>query len=376
MSETTRVAFIVNSLRFGGAEKHTLELFNGLDSSEFHKDLIYLKREEHLLDQVDFDQGKTYCGDFDKGWDISGLLRLANRIKKSKPDVLVCVNNYPLFYGYLARWIAGTHCRIIEVFHSTELPKKEDSKMRLVYRHFFNRCDGIVYVSQNQREYWEARGIDSDKGIVIHNGVNTDYFFSKYSSEERITIRQRYGFSFNDFIVGICAALRPEKKHEELLEAIQKLKSDGLDVKCLIIGDGPRRTAIQQKISSLGLEHDVSITGFQKDVRDFVDACDCIAIVSHQETFSIAALEAMAIGKPMVMSDIGGSAEQVSGGVNGYLFPAADTGALAEAISKLSDSEHRDKLGKMARKIVKRDFGLNGMLEKYAKLFSRGRTGT
>lgn len=369
MNVRTSVTFVINSLRFGGAEKHTLELFNGLDSRRFHKGLIYLKREEHLLDQVDSTQGELRCAGFDKGWDFVGLRRLAAWIKEMRPDVLVCVNTYPLFYSYLARWLSGHRCRIVEIFHSTELPQKEDQQMRLVYRHFFNRSDGIVYVSENQRTYWEGRGICKDKGIVVHNGVDTEYFCNCYSREAKLALRERFGFTSSDFIIGICAALRPEKQHEDLVEAIARLKSDGLNAKCLIIGDGPRRVAIKEKTSSIGLENDVSIAGFQTDIRPFVAACDCMAIVSHQETFSIAALEAMAMGKPMAMSAIGGAAEQVQDGVNGFLFPAGDVDALAEALRKLVDTVHREELGKRAREVVERDFGLNAMLVKYAQLF-------
>ncbi|MEW7985097.1 MAG: glycosyltransferase [Candidatus Thiodiazotropha endolucinida] len=369
MSEHVNVAFIVNSLRFGGAEKHTLELFNGLDSRRFRKGLIYLKREEHLLDQVDCTQGELWCADFNKGWDFVGLQRLANKIRKTRPDLLVCVNTYPLFYGHLARWLSGHRCQIVEIFHSTKLPQKEERQMCLVYRRFFNRSDCIVYVSENQRAYWEGRGICKDNGIVVHNGVDTEYFCNWYSSEAKLALRDRFGFTSSDFIIGICAALRPEKQHEDLVEAIARLKSGGLNAKCLIIGDGPRRAAIKEKTTSIGLENDVFIAGFQTDVRSFVAACDCMAIVSHQETFSIAALEAMAMGKPLVMSAIGGAAEQVQDGVNGYFFPVGDVNALAEALHKLADSAHREEMGKKAREVVERDFGLNTMLHKYARLF-------
>lgn len=370
MNARVTVAFVVNSLRFGGAEKHTLQLFNGLPADRFRPALAYLKREEHLLLEADPARGPIWCADFGKGWDFAGLRRLAGWVKAMQPDVLVCVNTYPLFYGHLARRLSGRSCRIVEIFHSTELPAREDRQMRLVYRPFFNRSDRIVYVSTAQRAYWEGRGMRGDRGQVIHNGIDTEGFRDRYTAEEKTALRQRHGFAAGDFVIGICAALRPEKRHEDLIEAIARLKSDGLPAKCLIIGDGPRRAAIEEKITGTGLENDVAIAGFQADVRPFVAVCDCMAIVSHQvETFSIAALESMALAKPMVMSAIGGAAEQVRDGENGYLFPAGDLAALARALRKLANPEHRAELGERARSNIERDFGLQVMLDKYARLF-------
>lgn len=364
------VAFIVNSLRFGGAEKHTLQLFNGLANRGFKSALAYLKREEHLLHEAESASGPVWCADFGRGWDFEGVRRLADWISNVKPDILVCVNTYPLFYGYLARWMSGHRCQIVEIFHSTELSARDERKMRWVYRPFFNRSNCIIYVSNAQRAYWESRGLHKELGVVIHNGIDTDRFKDGYTIEDKIALRERFGFKSSDFVIGICAALRPEKKHEDLIEAIAHLIKKGIPARCLIIGDGPRLSAIEAASSSLGLVHELAITGFQLDVRPYVSACDCMSIVSHQvETFSIAALESMALGKPMVMSAIGGAAEQVRDGENGYLFPAGDVEALSVALHKLVDRQHRAKLGDCARAITVRYFGLDRMLDTYAQIF-------
>lgn len=370
MSEPVTVAFVVNSLRFGGAEKHALQLFNGLPAERFRVALAYLKRDEHLLAEADPARGPIWCADFGKGWDYGGLRRLADWVRRHRPDVLVCVNTYPLFYGHLARSLAGRRCRIVEVFHSTDLPKGEARKMHWIYRPFFNRSDTIVYVSQAQRAHWEARGLRRERGVVIHNGIDTERYRDDYGVEEKAAMRARYGFAAGDFVVGICAALRPEKRHEDLIEAIARLRAQGIPAKGLIIGDGPRRAAVEERIAELGLARDVAIAGFQADVRPFVAACDCMAIVSHQETFSIAALESMALGRPMVMSAIGGAAEQVRVGVNGYLYPAGDIEALTRALLRLTEPAHRMELGRQARALVEQNFGRQKMLDRYAELLS------
>ncbi|MES9825021.1 MAG: glycosyltransferase [Candidatus Thiodiazotropha endolucinida] len=369
MNNEIRVVFVINSLRFGGVEKGTVTRFNKISSNLFRKGLVYLKNEEHLLSQINKDSGLVWCAHFNKGWDFSGLWRLSAWMKTFQPDVILCVNTYPLFYGYLARLLSGSKTKLFVSFHSTILDGREDRLMRYVYRFFFNRSDHIIYVSTTQRAYWESRGLHRDLGMVIHNGVDTEYYVNHYASKEITAIRKRFGFDASDYLVGICAALRPEKQHEDLIEAIARLKFRGIPAKCLIIGDGPRRNAIEEKVRGFGLEKDVAITGFQCDVRLFVAACDCMALVSQTEAFSNVALESMALGKPMVMSAVGGAAEQVSDGVNGYLFPASDVESLVAALLKLANSAHREEMGKKAREVVERDFGLDAMLEKYVQLF-------
>jgi glycosyltransferase involved in cell wall biosynthesis len=121
----------------------------------------------------------------------------------------------------------------------------------------------------------------------------------------------------------------------------------------------------------LDLAPQVRITGFMEDVRPLVDMCDVMALVSHGvETFSIAALEAMALQKPMVMSRVGGAAEQVIDGVNGYLYRRGDIDALTEALSRLSDVQQRERMGRQARSIVEQQFSLPLMIDAYERLFS------
>lgn len=365
------VVFVVSSLCFGGAEKHTLQLFNSLDPVLFRLGLVYLKRQEHLSAQIRPERlPQVWCADFGRGLDTAGMLRLRKWLGFFSPDAVVCVNTYPLFYGHIASWLNGGRSKIVEIFHSTELPPSDDRSMRWVYRHLFNRSDKIVYVSETQRRYWEHRGIRRDLGICLHNGIDTDYFCDRYTSEQKNMVRSRHGFSTHDFVVGICAALRPEKRHVDLLRAIARLKADGLPAKCLVIGDGPCRSEIESGITALGLASSAAITGFQEDVRPFIAACDCMALVSQIEAFSLSALEAMAMGKPMVMSDVGGAAEQIVNGEHGYIYPRGDIDRLTEALQAFYDPGNRLKFGEAARRRVDGRFRYDQMVERYSALLA------
>src|SRR6185503_13754499 len=139
------------------------------------------------------------------------------------------------------------------------------------------------------------------------------------AGEEVSRIRAALGYEAGEYVVGMCAALRPEKNHIQLIEAIAILRARGIRARALVIGDGPMRPAIEARAKEVGVAEEVRITGFQQDVRPFVSACDTMVLCSTTiETFSLAALEAMALARPVVHSDIGGAAEMISSGDNGF----------------------------------------------------------
>src|SRR4029077_13405288 len=114
-----------------------------------------------------------------------------------------------------------------------------------------------------------------------------------------------------DYVIGICAALRPEKNHVQLVDAVAALRARGIPARALVIGDGPMRPAIEARARAAGVADEVRITGFQQDVRPYLAACDTAVLCSTTiETFSLAALEAMALGRPGAHSDLRGRREE------------------------------------------------------------------
>ena len=205
--------------------------------------------------------------------------------------------------------------------------------------------------------------------MYIYNGIDTLHFADTYSVEEKTELRARYRYISSDFVVGICAVLRPEKNHIELLKAIKMLKNDGMSVKLLIIGDGPQRENIESITYEYELTNDVAITGFQTDVRLYLAACDMFAITSSSvETFSLAILEAMSMSKPVVASNIGGASEQIEHGYNGYLYELGDIGLLSKALIELSNIEKSKEMGAVGRIKAQEFYSQKIMLQAYEKM--------
>src|SRR5205814_9674495 len=117
-----------------------------------------------------------------------------------------------------------------------------------------------------------------------------------------------------------------------------------------LIGDGPTRAVVQARARSLVVEREVTVTGFREDVRPYLAACDVVCLCSlTTEALSLAAIEAMAMAKPLVHSQVGGATELIEPGRNGLLFPPGDTGALVECLSQLTDCDTRFAMGRSAR---------------------------
>jgi glycosyltransferase involved in cell wall biosynthesis len=364
--------FVLSSLRIGGAEKHVVTLINNLDQERFRCSLVYLKDEADLLPQIDRSRvkGALYCASVQRKLDIAALNRITDTVCLDAIDVIVCTNMYALLYGSIAKKMARTGAKVVEVFHTTQLRTWKDKLQMLLYHPIFRACDKLIYVCESQRSFWKKRALQARSDAVIYNGIDVDHFFDRYSDAEKSSIRLRYGFGRTDYVIGLCAALRPEKSHGDLLQALAILKSKGIAAKCLFIGDGPERKKIENQISTLGLEQDAKITGFADDVRTLIASCDVMALVSHSvETFSIAALEAMALGKPLVMSDVGGAREQVMDGENGYVFSHGNIEPLAKALIDLSDVSLRSKMGNSARSIVAGQFTLSRMISSFDDVF-------
>jgi glycosyltransferase involved in cell wall biosynthesis len=362
------VLFIVNSLETGGAEKQVVSVLNHLDSRRFRLHLAYLKRNEQLLAQLRRERlAALVCCDVARRVDGSAIRRLRELIAGADIDAIVCTNPYSTLYGHLAQRGSGADPRLVTVFHTTLLRGLKQRVEMLLYRRLFNRSDLLVYVCESQRSYWRQRGVRPAADEVIYNGIDTDYYTDRRTAGERLAFRRSLGLGDEDYVVGLCSVFRPEKAHGDLLDAISKLRSRGVPAKALLIGDGPERATIERTVFRLGLEEHVLITGLKEDVRPFIGACDVMTLVSHSvESFSLAALESMSLGKPMILSDVGGARELVTHGEHGFFFKPGDIEALAMHLGRLTHRLLREQLGSAAALRVREHFTVQAMSDRFA----------
>lgn len=367
-SPPARLLFIMNSLEVGGAEKQVVTLLNHLDTRRFRLHLAYLKSGASLRPQLREERlEEVICGEARRWLDHRAIGRLRALSAARCIDAIICTNPYSMLYGHLARSARPT-ARLATVFHSTVLHSHKERAQMLLYRRLFRRCDLLLYVCESQRRYWRARGLHPAADGVVYNGIDTERYSDCRPQAERLAFRRSLGVRDQEYLIGLCSVMRPEKAHGDLLAAVARLHARGIPAKALLIGDGPERPLIEQTAARLGIAAHVLITGFKDDVRPFIGACDVMTLVSHAvETFSMAALESMSLGKPLVMSDLGGASEQVVPEEHGFLFQPGDVAALTRHLAELTSEPLRSRLGAAAAQRVRERFTAQAMTARFTE---------
>lgn len=349
-----RLFFVTGSLVHGGAERHAITLANRLSERGHDVHFAYVKNDPSQLSRL---QIPATCLHASRYLDFQAVGNLKKMLRRARPTAVLATNPYALMYASLARPAAP----LAVALHSTFTRSVKEALQMLAYRPFFWAAERSMFVCERQMSHWRRRALFSRSNEVIYNGVDLDYWVPQKHS----TLRQVLGFSPDDYVIGLSAVLRPEKNPVQLVEAVAMLRRRGIPARALMIGDGEMRPAVEAAARRLGLVDHVSITGLVQDVRPFLAACDVLALTSHTEAFSLAAIEAMALGLPVVHAEVGGAAEMIRPGHDGFLFPVADTGTLVDRLAALADPAARLPMGRNARRTVEARFSERAMVERY-----------
>ncbi len=209
-----------------------------------------------------------------------------------------------------------------------------------------------------------------EKVTVVRNGIDTDRFAP--DPNHRDSVRNELGLYPNTPLVGIVAALRPEKNHSLFVEVAARTIEKIRDARFLIIGDGPERASIEEVIAAEGLQKKVILLGSRSDTPRLVAALDVFLLTSHNEANPVSILEALACGVPVVSSNVGSIAETVVNGDTGYLFePSNACDATRRVMQLLLDTKHAAQLGFKGRALVQKSGSLHSMIEGYQNLIER-----
>jgi glycosyltransferase involved in cell wall biosynthesis len=218
------------------------------------------------------------------------------------------------------------------------------------------RVDAVIAISQTIADGLIAAGVERKNIRVIHSGIDPSRFdFAAGSHRERPDVP----------VIGTAAVLEERKGHRHLLAAARLLKDQGHRFKLALAGDGSLRSRLETMIQSLDLSEEATLVGFVSDMPKFLAELDIFVLPSLNEGLGVAALEAMAAGKPVVASRVGGLAEVVVDSQSGFLVPPAEPESLAGAIAKLlTDEGLRREFGRGGAARVRRCFALERMAMK------------
>lgn len=247
-----------------------------------------------------------------------------------------------------------------------------------IYRSAFAQVDAFLVIGSRNRAYYRSFGVPDEKLFWAPYGVDNDWFTlagaTRYAARARI--RARLGVGDDTVVFASSAKLIERKRPFDLLDAVARLRENGLDAHALFIGDGEERRSIEQRAVERGIADHVSITGFinQAELPAWYASSDALVLPSDsRETWGLVVNEAMAAGLPVVVSDAAGCApDVVRPGENGFTYPCGDVGALADRLERLVSlgSAGRAQFGERAREVV-HEFGVEAVARTVAGVAER-----
>lgn len=301
--------------------------------------------------------------------DPGALGALASLVRRERPDLLHLHNAPGVLWGAAAAAAAGSRAPAVATMHN---PWREGlpAAYRLFFPMGFRRAARVVCVSEDVRRSFARRfPRRADRLVTIPNGVDLDLFASPPPREE---CRRRFRLPADVPVVGTVGRLVPVKNHLGLVEAFAALHEAHPAVHLAILGDGEMRQAIENRVADLSLHTHVSILPPTPDVAAFLGALDLFVLSSQSEGMPMTLLEALAAGRPIVATAVGGIPETIEDGRTGLLVPPADTGALAGALAGLlEDAGRAERLGLAGRTAAEERFGARLMTERIETLYDR-----
>ena len=368
---------VVPSLIRAGAETQAVDLANGLAAKGHSVHLCCFEQELDQRNRLSEDVQFHHLPRKTK-FDRTLADRLAALIDDEKIEIVQAILQVSSLVAWLAASRSSRQPPVVAAVHTTlNRGLKQELQERLLYRWIMRQLAGVVFVCEHQRRHWTDKYPELGRvSHVVYNGLDPRRFSRDDFTEAAQQLRRDLRIPEQTFVFSCLAAFRPEKGHRILLNAFSRVDGDA----CLLLaGDGALRESMETLAARVGLERRTRFVGNVPDVRPILAASQATVLASTAvETFSIAMLESMAMGVPMIAPRIGGLPEAIHDGGTGLLFPIADTAALTEGMQALlrNPSEAR-RMGDAAREKLARSFTLENMVagsEEVLRAAARQRT--
>ena len=356
------VMFVITSMPVGGAETLLVNLIRRMDRSRFAPEICCLKSLGILGEEM-AREVPTFSNLLSSKWDLRVLGKLTRLFKERHTAAVITIGaGDKMFWGRLAAWRAGVPV-VLSAIHSTGWP---DVIGRL-NRTLTPMTDAFIGVAAPHGRYLvNVEHFPASKVRVISNGVDTNRFHPDVSGTG---IRNELRIPAGTPVAGIVAALRPEKNHQALLQAMSIVRQSVPDAQLLVVGDGPERPALEARTHELGLESAVRFLGTRSDIPELLAAMDVFILTSHMEANPVSILEAMATGKPVIAPRVGSIPDSVADGQTGFL---TEPGNVPQVAARLQDlllhSDRASAMGQLGRALVERRWSLENMVEGYQRL--------
>lgn len=361
-----RILYIHGISAIGGAEQDLLRLLERINRQLFEP-FVVCPPDGPLLREIERLKVPVYplnISSWRKLKDVFtipfAVWSLFKLIKDLQID-LVHVNEY--WWGPIS-YIASRTAHVPCIVHI-----RQEIEPRRVKQYWFKKPHKMIAVSNRIRNVAIEAGVNATHVTVIYSGIDTSLTVSPDDGKK---IREQYHLTAGQPVIGTVANLFPRKGYEYLIDALVEVRKKVPDIHCLIIGEGDYhyRALLLEMVQTKGLKPNVTFTGFQRAVQAHIAAMDIFVLPSVLEGFGIVLLEAMALGKPVVATTVGGIPEVVEDYVTGLLVPPKDPEALAQKILYLLENPRiREKLGAAGWARVQERFSVDCMVSQLHRLY-------
>jgi len=352
----------------GGAQEHLYSLVTRIDQSRYDVSVVALSAGSAVrklqragipvlvVDEVD---------------DAIAVGALAAHLAEVRADVLHTHMYRADTVGTRAVMALGEigHRRpyVVSTVHSSRVRSSDD---QVLLAGLTPHMDRLIAVSSSIERKLHHEGRDVIPVDLIYNGVD----LQRYDHQEPCcTLPDEYGMEPGSQIVGVVARLEPEKGHPTLFDAWPIVLRAVPDSYLLVVGEGSRRDALEAQARELRIAHRVVFTGRRDDVPAVTAALDVAVLPSYREAQGLTILEAMALSRPVVASDVGGIPEMIEDGRTGLLVPPHDPEALAAAIIRLlTNHPLADTLGRAGHDLVHDRFCIELMVRAIEAIYDEG----
>ncbi|HEU4919252.1 MAG TPA: glycosyltransferase [Candidatus Limnocylindrales bacterium] len=363
-----RVVEILATGTSGGAQEHVYSLMSRLDPARHEASVISLTGGSAVrkLQRAGFSVLVI-----DEPDDAIAVGRLTAHLADIRPDVVHTHMYRADVLGTKAAIALGQagHRRpyLVSTVHSSRVRSVAD---RQVLRDLTPEMDMLIAVSKSI----EQKIADERPGLapvrLIYNGVDLE----RYDHQEPCcTLRDEYGMEPGSQLVGVVARLEPEKGHQTLLDAWPHVVRRVPDAYLLVVGEGSQREMLEHRARVNRVAHRVVFTGRRDDIPAVTAALDVAVLPSHREAQGLSILEAMALSRPVVASDVGGIPEMIEDGVTGLLVQHDRPELLAAAVVRLlTDHALADTIARNGHDLVHDRFCIQLMVKAIEEIYQDG----
>ncbi|MBN1868981.1 MAG: glycosyltransferase [Candidatus Omnitrophica bacterium] len=377
MSNKIKLLAVIHSLHGGGAERQFIHIVNNLDRKSFDIAVCLFEKQGIYVHDLPNDV-KIY--DLKRAG-IFSFIKLIWRLKKvidaDVPQMIYSRHWKPNILTIIARLLAKSKPRIViteEAVLSDALTFEYGRSkwlISLLVKWCYPLADRVVSVSDGvNKDLINNFGLPAQKGAILHNMVDDDYIKNKLESSHRgkADIDAQNTEGEKEFVVTSMGRLNKQKGYTDLIEAI-RIVNESMPCRLEILGEGPELHNLQRLIAQYHLTEKVLFRGFQENPFKFIRNSDVFAMASLFEGLSCVLLEAMAVGVPIIYTDVSGVRDVAEDGKEILIVPPRSPEILAEKIIFLSKNpEYCKKLAENAQ-IKAQNFSVEKSIKKLENLF-------